>query len=54
MSCPNTHKYEDHSHGPTCGQTAIRYGDHIDYIVDGRLHHQHGDHCDVHGLVEVV
>jgi hypothetical protein len=25
-----------------------------DYLVDGQLHHQHGDHCDHHGDVEVV
>ena len=27
-------------------------GDHIDYLVDGHLHHPHGDHCDDHGPVE--
>ena len=24
------------------------------HIVDGRLHRQHGDHCDDHGAVEVI
>ena len=28
-------------------------GDHIDYIVDGRLHQQHEDHCDDHGAVDL-
>ncbi|EDP59878.1 hypothetical protein AND4_00678 [Vibrio sp. AND4] len=32
----------------------MKHGDHIDYIVDGRLHHQHGDHCDDHGPIELV
>lgn len=44
----------DHVHGPGCGHEAIQHGDHIDYIVDGRLHHPHGDHCDDHGPVQVV
>jgi UDP-2,3-diacylglucosamine pyrophosphatase LpxH len=26
----------------------------VDYLVDGHLHHPHGDHCDDHGPVEVV
>jgi hypothetical protein len=26
----------------------------VDYLVDGRLHHQHGDHCDDHGPIEIV
>jgi hypothetical protein len=41
-------------HGPGCGHEAIKHGDHIDYIVDGRLHHQHGDHCDDHGPLETI
>ena len=47
-------KGHDHVHGPGCGHEAVRHGDHIDYIVDGRLHHPHGDHCDDHGPVKVV
>lgn len=27
---------------------------HVDYIVDGRLHHPYGDHGDDHGPVETV
>jgi hypothetical protein len=26
----------------------------VDYIVDGRLHHPHGDHCDDHGPVSLA
>ncbi len=38
-----------HEHGPGCGHEAIRHGDHVDYLVDGRLHHPQGAHCDDHG-----
>lgn len=44
----------DHVHGPGCGHERVPHGDHVDYLVDGRLHHPHGDHCDDHGPVEVV
>ncbi len=44
----------NHTHGPDCEHEAATHGDHIDYIVDGRLHHQHGGHCDDHGAVEVI
>jgi hypothetical protein len=43
-----------HQHGPGCGHEMVPHGDHIDYLVDGRLHHPHGDHCDDHGPLEVV
>ncbi len=46
-------KHEDaHVHGPGCGHEAVPHGDHVDYIVAGRLHHPHGDHCDDHGPVD--
>lgn len=35
-----------HVYGPTSGDQAILRGDHVDYLVNGRLHHRHGDHCD--------
>ena len=38
-----------HHHGPGCGHEAVPHGDHVDYLVDGRLHHPHGNHCDDHG-----
>ena len=43
-----------HVHSEGCGHEAVPHGDHVDYIVNGRLHHQHGDHCDDHGPVEIV
>lgn len=43
-----------HVHGPNCGHEAISHGDHVDYLVDGHLHHQHNGHCDNHGPVEVL
>lgn len=45
---------EGHVHGPDCGHEAVPHGDHICYIVDGRLHHPHDGHCDDHGPVEIV
>ncbi|MDJ0786440.1 MAG: hypothetical protein QNK05_06500 [Myxococcota bacterium] len=43
-----------HEHGPGCGHEAMPHGDHVDYLVNGHLHHAHGDHCDDHGPVEQV
>ena len=44
----------DHVHGPGCGHEPVPHGDHVDYLVDGHLHHQHGDHCDDHGPLQLV
>ena len=38
-----------HVHAATCGHPAVPHGDHVDYLVDGYLHHAHDDHCDDHG-----
>ena len=43
-----------HKHGPNCGHEAVPHGDHVDYLVDGHLHHPHGDHCDDHGPVSLA
>lgn len=49
------HDHEpNHRHGPGCGHEPVPHGDHVDYLVNGRLHHPHGDHCDDHGPVEIV
>jgi hypothetical protein len=32
----------------------VPHGDHLDFLVNGRLHHLHGDHCDDHGPVDVL
>jgi hypothetical protein len=31
------------------GDLLHAFRDHIDYLVNGPLHHPHGDHCDDHG-----
>ncbi|MHB1044973.1 MAG: hypothetical protein ACYC4P_03080 [Thermoanaerobaculia bacterium] len=38
-------------HHAGCGHPLVPHGDHLDYLVDGALHHLHGDHCDLHGTV---
>lgn len=43
-----------HIHGTSCGHEAIPHGDHVDYIVDGHLHHPHENHCDDHGMVSIL
>jgi hypothetical protein len=40
----------DHEHGPDCGHTAIRHGDHVDHLHDGELHHHGEDGVEVHTL----
>lgn len=52
--CSPVHTCGEHVHGPGCGHEAIQHGDHIDYIVDGRLHHVHDGHCDDHGPIEIL
>jgi len=42
-----------HQHGDECTHPAVPHGDHLDYVVEGHLHHPHGDHCDDHGPVDV-
>jgi len=41
-----THAEHAHVHGPNCGHTALRHGDHVDYLHDGHLHHSHENHID--------
>lgn len=43
---------DGHRHGPGCGHEAVPHGDHIDYLVNGRLHHPHDEHCDDHGPLD--
>lgn len=50
MTDHEIHQHPDgHTHGPDCGHEAVSHGDHVDYVVDGRLHRPHEDHCDDHG-----
>ncbi len=37
-----------------CGHEKVPHGDHVDFLVNGRLHHPHGDHCDDHGPVTLA
>ncbi len=53
-TAPLSDKIHEHRHGPGCGHEAIRHGDHMDYIVDGRLHHPHEGHCEDHGPVALA
>lgn len=43
-----------HRHGAGCGHEPVPHGDHVDYLVDGHLHHAHGSHCDDHGALEAA
>src|SRR3984893_13898091 len=54
VHCTPEIRCSGHEHGPNCGHEAIPHGDHLDYLVNGRLHHTHGDHCDDHGPVQLV
>lgn len=42
------------SHDGNCDHEAVPHGDHVDYLVDGTLHHHHDGHCDDHGAVMVM
>ncbi|MCZ8238958.1 MAG: hypothetical protein O9346_11385 [Leptospiraceae bacterium] len=57
-ACTSGHSCSSHDashiHGPGCGHEAVPHGDHIDYLVDGHLHHPHKGHCDSHGKLELV
>ncbi len=44
----------DHKHGPGCGHAQVPHGDHVDYLVDGHLHHDHAGHCDDHGPLSLA
>lgn len=44
------HTHDDHIHDESCGHTAIKHNDHVDYLVDGHLHHQEGDVVTEHAI----
>ena len=56
--CTPTHSCSGHDkkhiHGVNCGHEAVPHGNHVDYLVDGHLHHSHGTHCDDHGALQVA
>lgn len=43
-----------HRHSSTCGHIKVIHGDHVDFLVDGLLHHPHGTHCDNHGSLSII
>ena len=45
---------QGHVHGPSCGHPAVPHGDHVDYLVEGHLHHDHNGHCDDHGPLQLA
>jgi len=49
--CTPDHKCHDtsHSHSSSCGHEIIPHHDHVDYLVEGHLHHPCAEHCDNHG-----
>ena len=36
------HETHDHQHASGCGHTAVRHGDHVDYLHEGHLHRHAG------------
>jgi hypothetical protein len=52
QSCAANEK--PHTHGANCGHEVVPHGNHVDYLVDGHLHHPHSTHCDDHGKLDVV
>ena len=54
VDCNPVESCGSHKHGSGCGHEAVPHDDHIDYIVNGRLHHVHESHCDDHGPVEIL
>ena len=46
----HTHANHNHQHGPGCGHTGVKHGDHTDYLHDGHLHHANGGAVEEHTL----
>jgi len=44
----------NHIHNEACEHPMIIHNGHIDYIVEGELHHVHDGHCDNHGSIFIV
>ncbi|MFT3815835.1 MAG: hypothetical protein QM740_21125 [Acidovorax sp.] len=50
--CSQPHQqHHEHQQGPGRGREPVPHGDDVDHLVNGHLHHPHGDHCDDHGLL---
>ena len=46
----NEHSGHPHAHGADCGHTAVKHGNHVDYLHDGHLHHVEGDRVMEHSI----
>jgi hypothetical protein len=46
----NEHSNHPHEHGAGCGHTAVKHGNHVDYLHDGHLHHPEGDGVKEHSI----
>jgi hypothetical protein len=46
MTPHKVHTDHAHVHGPACGHRGVRHAGHVDYLHDGHLHTEHGDHFD--------
>ena len=44
------HGSHDHVHAQGCGHTAVKHGDHVDFLHDGHLHHPAGAVIEEHAL----
>jgi hypothetical protein len=42
-----------HQHGEGCGHARLPHDGHSDYLVGTHVHHEHGGHCDLHGVVQL-
>ncbi|MBC7542243.1 MAG: hypothetical protein H7338_05890 [Candidatus Sericytochromatia bacterium] len=47
--CRQTACVKNHTDYP-----AVPHGDHVDHLINGRLHRQHAGHCDDHGAVKIA
>lgn len=48
------HPVEGEIHDEFCGHQEVPHGDHMDYLVNGRLQHVHDNHVDDHGPLDIV
>ncbi len=52
MSGQKTHDQHPHSHGSSCGHTAVKHDDHVDYLHDDHLDSVRGEHVREHALAD--
>ncbi len=49
--CAPVSTKNEHAHNSKCGHAAVPHAGHLDYLVEGHLHHAHNSHCDDHGTL---